>query len=128
MRVRAIRTAYRDCPPEVAAFGGPETQTYISLGNTYEVHAISVYEGIVHLQIINDLNIIVWKPAWFFEMESTSVPKDWICNLFQDNPTMVLGPEFVAAGLASYASMVELDDDQVQRFRRRLEKLKTEGE
>jgi hypothetical protein len=124
MRLVAIHATYEGCPPGVAGFGSARTETHISLGKEYEAHAIAVFQGTVVVQVINDLNIIVWKPAWFFKSHDSFVPVDWICNLFDAEPVMVIGPEFVASSLLAYNSMVELDDDQVQRFRQRLARIK----
>ena len=70
--------------------------------------------------------MINWYPAWFFEICDSSLANDWVCSFFDAEPTMVLGPEFVAKDKVSYAAMVELQDEQVQRFWRRLDSRKQE--
>jgi len=122
MRARATRNKYQDCPAAIAAFGSPESKTHISIGREYEVYALSVFQGVVCLQIINDADIISWKPAWFFEVSDATVPGDWICSLPDDNVQMVLGPPFVAADKDSYIRMVELDSDSVATFWERIDK------
>ena len=126
MRVKAIHDKFEGCPPAVAGAGFPQSQTHISIGKKYEVFAMSVFKGVVFVQFINDLKAISWLPSWFFEVSDSSLRSDWICSLFDSEPTMVLGPEFVAKDTASYAAIVELEDEQVQRFWRRLDARKQE--
>jgi hypothetical protein len=120
MRVKAAHTKFEGCPPAVARKGFPQSQTHISMDKEYEVFSISVFEGVVSLQFINDLKIVSWLPAWFFEVCESTLPNDWICSLFDCEPTMILGPEFVAKDVASYAAMVELEADSVRQFWHRL--------
>jgi len=74
-------------------------------------------------QIVCDINDSQWIPSWFFEVVDPAIPPDWICNAFHGEPALVLGPDFVARDLAAYASMVELESDQVDRFWRRVKDL-----
>ena len=46
---------------------------------------------------------------------------DWICNTFDDEPAMVIGPEFIAANVLSYNAMAELELEMRRKFRYRLE-------
>ena len=121
MRVRAIRNKYVDCPAAIAAFGSPQSDTNITVGKEYEVHALSVFKGVVFLQIVCDVNIPIWKPAWFFEVCDATVPSDWICSLPGGDLQMVLGPDFVAVDESSYNRMVELDSESVTAFWRRVD-------
>ena len=109
------------CPAAIAAIGSPQTNTHISTGKEYDVYALSVYQGVVSLQIVNDLNMISWLPAWFFGVCDSSMPSDWICSLPAEDLQMVLGPHFVAADEAAYHRMVELDSESVAAFERRLD-------
>jgi hypothetical protein len=121
MRARAIRNKFVGCPSAVAAFGSPQSDTNITVGKEYEVHALSVFEGVVGLLIICDVNIPIWLPGWFFEVCKTFVPDDWICTLPSESLQMVIGPEFIAADEASHNRMVELDSESVTAFWRRIE-------
>jgi len=121
MRAKAIRNKFEGCPPAIAAIGSPESQTHLSLGMEYEVFALSVFQGVVFLQVVVDANHITWLPAWFFEVCEATVPGDWICSLPGESLQMVLGPEFIAADEACYNQMVELDSKSVAAFWRRLE-------
>lgn len=106
-------------PASIGEF--PKGQTFISLGKEYEVHAMVVFQGKISVQIVDDLRMINWYPAWFFEVCESALPNDWICNLFDGEPAMIIGPKFVAKDIDSYAAMVELEDDLVQQFWRRLD-------
>ncbi len=121
MRVRAIRDKFIGGPPQIAAVGSPETDTFVTLGKEYEVYAMSLYQGVLWLQIVNDVEIIHWHPAWFFEIRDSSLPQDWICNLFEGDVAMVIGPTFIASDISSYVRMVELDMKMVEQFRSRID-------
>jgi hypothetical protein len=105
-----------------------ESKTYITLGKEYEVYALSVFQGVVFLQVINDVDIIDWLPAWLFEVRDTSLPSDWIANLFQEEPVLILGPEFVASDEIAYARMAELHPAALEKFRQRKNTLASDSE
>lgn len=116
MRIKAIRDSFVGAPAAVAACGSPESDTEITLGKEYTVHAVSVFEGVVFVQLVNDVNIISWLPSWFFELSEATVPNDWICSLPGGILQLVLGPMFVASDESSYNRMVELDPESVAAF------------
>ena len=120
MRVVARKVNWSECPAELAPYT-KESQTFLTVGQEYEVHAIAVFEGFPALQVIDDLRHPSWEASWLFDVVESSVPEDWICNVFHGKPGMVLGPEFVARDVISYGAMVELEADQVDRFWRRVE-------
>ena len=121
MRARATRNKFVGCPAAVAAFGSPQSDTNITVGKEYEIHALSVFQGVVCLQIVSDVNIITWLPSWFFQICERTVPSDWICSLLGGDLQMVLGPEFTAADETSYNRMVELDSESVNAFWQRVD-------
>jgi len=121
MRAKAIRNTFEGCPPAIAAIGSPESQTHLSLGMEYEVFALSVFQGVVFLQVVVAASHITWLPAWFFEVCEPTVPDDWICSLPRENLQMVLGPKSVAADESSYNRMVELDPESVAAFWQRVD-------
>lgn len=55
------------------------------LGQMYEVHAAAVYEGIVMLQVVDDVGYPGWKPAWLFDVVESAIPGDWICSSFHSS-------------------------------------------
>jgi len=117
MRVRARRESFADCPPALQALGfSARSQTHISVGATYAVHALSVFQGAVFLQIRNDLTFPGWLPAWLFEPIEPGIPSDWICSLLEDEPQVVIGPAFVARDHAAYTAMVEQHPAAVRLF------------
>jgi len=121
MRAKATRNKFEGCPAAVAAFGSPQSDTNITLGKEYEVHALSVFQGVVCLQIVGDVNIVTWLPSWFFEISEATMPDDWVCCLPGANLQMVLGPKFLAADESSYNRMVELDSESVAAFWQRVD-------
>lgn len=118
MRILAKRNNFKDCPSEMAAKGFfPESQTDITIGKEYEVHALSLFNGLLSFQIIDDYDYPSWLPSWLFDVIDSSLPDDWICNVFVgDSPHFVLGPIFVATDELSYANMVEMDPQSVECF------------
>ncbi len=95
-------------------------QILVAAGKDYEVHAIAVFEGLVMMQVVDDLGIPEWNPAWLFDVIDSGIPGDWIVSAFRDDPSLVLGPDFIARDLEGYASMVELESEQVKRFWNRI--------
>lgn len=120
MIVSARSFEWQDCPLALQRFAKPG-QTFITQGASYEVHALCVFEGHVAFQIVDDSRLPAWVPAWFLLVEDRTIPDDWICSSFQDEPVLVLGPPFVAKDQESYARMVELDPNQVDAFWKRVD-------
>jgi hypothetical protein len=109
-------------PPMVARFATPG-QVFITEGERYQVFAVAVFEGHGMLQVVDDLRYPAWLPAWLFDVDDPSLPRDWICNAFREEPVLLLGPDFVAKDHEAYASMVELETGQVERFWKRFRSL-----
>jgi hypothetical protein len=107
-----------------------QNQTFVTAGREYDVHAISLFDGILHLQIVDDLRYPAWYPSLIFDVTDGLLPADWKCKLFSQSSgnglVMLLGPDFVIRDEESYASMVELDADQVDRFWKRIQKMESE--
>lgn len=124
MRVVGRTVDYAACPPRVAFFVKPE-QVHVTPGREYVVHALAVYEGVLFLQIVDDLGYPSWKPMWLFNASGGVLPRDWICSSFpEEEPQLIVGPDFIARDQSAYSRMVELDAEQVDRFWRRLDALK----
>lgn len=123
MRVIARQVDWSECPTEIAPYT-TRAQTFLTVGNEYEVHAVAIFKGSPRLQVVDDLGYPSWRASWLFDMVDTSLPRDWICNVLDDEPRLLLGPEFVARNEASYEAMVELEPDQVARFWERLDALR----
>jgi hypothetical protein len=93
----------------------------LTKGKEYYVYAMTFFEGSFFLQVINDANMQDWIPICFFEMIDGSVEGDWECNFFEDEPRMVMGPEFVSKNVTSYNAMVEGDPRERNLFWKRVE-------
>jgi hypothetical protein len=122
MRVRARQVNWSRIPAQVAPYT-KESQTFLTVGREYEVHAIAVFSGLTNVQVIDDLGYPSWKVNWLFDVVDGSLPSDWVCNVLHDDPSLLLGPEFVARDEQAYGAMVELDADQVDRFWKRVRML-----
>jgi hypothetical protein len=118
MRVEFRNPDMSECPVRLERYASDPN---VTPEREYEVHAISVYEGVVAFLVINDLDIPAWLPAWLFRVTDRSLPSDWICNSLPDWPELLAGPTFIADSQEAYAGMVELDSAQVGRLRQRAE-------
>jgi hypothetical protein len=118
VRVRARQKDYATAPGAVRPYLG---QTLITPGRDYEVYAAAVFEGVVVTQVIDDGGLPGWKPGWLFEVVDQTVPVDWICSIFRDEPSLILGPAFVAGSVDQYNAMVELEPEQVETFWKHVE-------
>jgi len=127
MRALARRVDWNHIPPEIASYT-KESQTFLTVGREYEVHAAVVFKGLIILQIIDDLRYPSWEASWLFDVVDSSVPSDWVCNFLHEEPSMLLGPWFVAKDEESYGAMVELEAEQVDRFWKRVESLRSDSD
>lgn len=100
------------------------TNLYLTKESTYTVYALSMFKGNLFLQIINDLDEPCWIPASFFEIINNKVQSDWVCNLFDKEPKMILGPSFIAKDIRSYNAMVEQEPKETKLFWGMVEKIK----
>lgn len=120
MRVRAIDVEWSKLEPAVMRFVS-KSQTLLTPGTEYDVHAVSVYKGVVFVLVVDDLKTPVFYPSALFETACTETPRDWKCNLIRkDGVDLVLGPDFVARDLNAYNSMVDQEFDQAIRLRDRI--------
>lgn len=122
MRVISRKVNWNECPAEIALFN-KQSQTFLTIGKEYEVHAIVVIKGFPAFQVVDDLGYPSWRASWLFHLVNAAVPGDWICNVLHQEPLLLLGPEFIAKDGASYGAMVELEADQVDLFWKRIEAL-----
>jgi hypothetical protein len=124
MRVLAKRSDFRNCPREILDLGfSARSQTAVTIEKEYEVHAMVLWHGVLFLQILNDLRLPAWLPAWLFRSIEVRMPPDWICNLLDEEIQMIAGPPFVAGDGGSYSRMVALEPSAVQMFWKRLDEL-----
>ena len=128
MRVIARQNSWRKGPALVGVVGPQEDGVYdeVKIGAEYEVHAITVFQGIV------DFQIIVWHgpflyPAVFFDVIDSSFPDDWVCRSFNDSHLqMVIGPEFMAKDIESYSATVEKNPPQSDLFWERIKRIEAQ--
>lgn len=107
----------------IGAFGSPRSKLYITVGEIYDIHAVSVFSENVAFLIIDDTKGPKWLPGWLFETIDTQMPPDWICNTFAGEVQLVLGPPFVAYDLRAYEAMVQLEPEQVTAFWQRIDSM-----
>lgn len=121
MIVRAVHDSLKDAPPEVIASGwSRQAELHVTRSREYEVHALAVYQGHTHYQVIADIDWPVWLPWCVFEVADSSVPADWRANSFPAlGVQLVIGPQFVAGSEDSYQAMVESESGQLDLFWRR---------
>jgi hypothetical protein len=125
MRVRFRNPSRESCPANEARYVVP-TQIFLTPDEEYEAHAVSVYDGIVFVLIVDDLDTPSFEPRTLFDVVDPCIPDDWICNSFPTGPVqLIMGPPFVAKDLASNNAMADQDWGVVQLFWRRIDVQKT---
>jgi hypothetical protein len=121
MRVRFRNPSRESCPTHEARYVVP-TQIFLTANEEYEVHAISVYDGVVFVLIADDDGTPSFEARFLFDVVDTSIPADWICNIFPTDPVqLVMGPPFLAKDRASYSGMIDFDPVQIDAFRHRID-------
>ncbi len=122
MKLVARTVDWAQCPGEIAATV-PPGQLFLTTGKEYEAHALSVTNGIVYVQIVDESGWPNWTPVWFFDLVDPAIPHDWISRVDHGRVQLVLGPEFVARDAETLSSMASMDADQVARFWKRVNAL-----
>ena len=121
MRVRAREIDVAMVPTSILPYLGRDLgQHFVTSGLEYEVHALVVHEGVVSVQIVNDLKWPHWSPVWAFDVIDRTLPDDWICSVLKNGSWLVLGPTFLAATAEDYDAMVDLEADKQTQFWRRV--------
>lgn len=115
MKALAKTVDWTQLPAQIRPFVS-RSQTFITPGRTYEVHAISCYQKVIFVLVHDDYEMPAFIPRDLFEIISKVVPSDWICNIFTDHGVdFVLGPEFIAKDIDSYNAVVDQEREQVAR-------------
>ena len=97
---------------------------HVTASREYVVHALSVWRGITHVLIVDDMEDPWFKPRSLFDTVDPSLPSDWIGSVFPEAAVqLVLGPAFLAGSLEAYESMIDGDQDSRTAFWSRAEKL-----
>jgi hypothetical protein len=116
MRVRFKRPDPTTVPRNEEFYVAPQ-QLFFTEGQTYVVHAVSVYDGVAFVQVVDDLQTPLFRPRTLFETHDPTIPSDWILNVFQHGPIqLVMGPPFVARDLESYNAMIDQREPQMTQF------------
>lgn len=127
MRVRFRGLDPRTLSPDEARYVSP-SQTFLTADRDYDVHAVSVYDRVVFLLVIDDQSTPVFLPRALFEVVDPGVPTDWICNSFPEGPVqLVLGPAFIAKDLDAYDAMIDQRAAQVSQFWQRARSLRAQA-
>jgi hypothetical protein len=123
MRVRYRTLDLRSHSEKERSYVAPP-QLFLTVSRDYEVHVVSVFDGVVFVLIVDDLSSPVFQPACLFEVVDSGVPSDWVCRVFSGGPVaLVMGPEFIAGSVESYNAMVDQERAQVEAFWERAERL-----
>lgn len=102
-----------------------DSQMFPSHGKEYDVHAMSVYDGVTFLLSVDDNDTPTFKPRSLFQVSDPSVTDDWIANTFCDGPVqLVVGPQFIASDLLAYGAMVDSEWRVVEQLWKRIDAMK----
>lgn len=115
MKVRFRSKAPAMATPAEQRFIQPD-QILLKEGATYDVHALSQYEGVTFLLIIDDTGMPTFAPAVLFESTDGRVDPEWVIRLFDGPVRLVLGPPFIAQDLQSYEAMVDQRRYQIEQL------------
>jgi hypothetical protein len=94
----------------------PPSQIFLTASKEYEVYALAVFDGDTIFLVVSDIDYPHWYISKFFETVDAQIPSNWICNFSSDEPTIIIGPDFMASSLDSYRAMVELEPESVANF------------
>src|SRR5262249_20766652 len=97
-------------------------QTFLSENKEYDVHAISVYDSVTFVLLVDNYGMPSFFPRMLFSVTNSKIPADWICNIFATGPIqLIIGPDFIAADLDSYNEMADQAWSKVEMLPRRIE-------
>lgn len=120
MRVKGRKVDLNQPPPDLSSSIKPG-QTFVTPEKEYEVFALANFQGRTNLLILDDLRRSDWYDSWLFEVIDSTLPSDWICNTFYTSePTIVIGPDFIAKDQEAYGRMVEGEPNEEFLFWKRL--------
>lgn len=127
MRVRS-RQVDIERVPRNERFYYSQSQVFLRPQRDYTVYAVSVYDGVVFLLVVDDKETPMFLPRFLFETSSSVMPDDWICSVFIEGAVQcVVGPEFLACNAAAYNAMIDQERRQVDRFWERIERGEVES-
>ncbi len=116
MRVQAVRFDWSNVPCGIAPFVS-ESQLFITAGQEYDVHAVSIYQQVVFFLVMDDTNNPTFIPSEIFNIVKGDLPVDWKCNFFpKSGVDLVLGPEFIAHDIEAYSAMVDMEWGSVEKL------------
>jgi hypothetical protein len=116
MLVRYRKTRTEDVTTKEATYFVSK-QLHLTFGKEYEVYALSFYDGVAFVLVIDDLDTPTFLPQVVFEMVNPTISASWICNFFPDCAVrLVAGPEFIAKDFESYNAMIDMEYEQVKAF------------
>jgi hypothetical protein len=120
MRVRGINFDWDNLETNLISFVS-KTQTFVTPGKEYEVHAVSVYKKVVFLLLVDDINTPIFIPAPLFEIISSEIPSDWKCNLIgRLDLELIMGPDFLSKDLDAYIGIVDQDAELLTKLWNRI--------
>src|SRR5262245_13029092 len=96
MRARVKEVDWNDVPTRIAGYAKKE-QTFLTTSSQYEVYALSVFRCMSFLLLVDDRGRPYWSIDWLVDLIDHEIPADWICTIFQSEPTLLLGPKFIAS-------------------------------
>jgi hypothetical protein len=105
-----------DMKPAISSRGDSPSQIFLTPSKEYEVYALAIFSGETILLVVSDIDYPGWYTSNFFETVDATIPSNWICSFSSDEPTLIIGPNFIAFSLDSYRAMVELEPESVVNF------------
>lgn len=94
----------------------PKSILHLTKERAYEVYAISLFENAFFVLVVNDAETPCWLPIDVFSFSNNRMPSSWVCNFFDAEPKMVIGPTFIAKSIEDYNAMVLLESWKEKLF------------
>jgi hypothetical protein len=97
-------------------------QLRLTPGRRYEVHGVSVFDQMVFVLVVDDIDTDAFCLAAAFRVVDGSIPQGWVCTPSDGVVQFVLGPPFLAASVETYNTFLDRGDrEQLNEFWRYLD-------
>lgn len=91
-----------------------QDQIFLTSGIEYEVHGLCIFGRNTFFRLIDDRSSTSLYPAQLFAVSDGRIPSEWICNIFHEEPKLIMGPEHIATDVSSFNSSI---DNQIEALR-----------
>ena len=117
MKVKVIRNNFYDCPSSLMTTGfSKDSIVNLNKGCFCQVFAMSIFSGVVFVLLKDAHGVFTWLPSWLFEVIEGEMPDYWVTRFFDNDPSCLIGPEFLVNDLDAYSRFVGQEPELVARM------------